>query len=108
VVTVSREHSRLSGWYLPSKNELEFVNNKLNHGFFIPEAFKSMNSGTYMTSTPYFEMQSSTKYNLDSQIFNNQAFMFGQSFNKKDYGSIYLVPRRTKVNVRLIRRIELE
>jgi hypothetical protein len=103
-----REHSRLSGWYLPSKNELEFVNNKLNHGFFIPEAFKSMNSGTYMTSTPYFEMQSSTKYNLDSQIFNNQAFMFGQSFNKKDYGSIYLVPRRTKVNVRLIRRIELE
>jgi hypothetical protein len=103
-----REHSRLSGWYLPSKNELEFVNNKLNHGFFIPEAFKSMNSGTYMTSTPYFEMQSSTKYNLDSQIFNNQAFMFGQSFNKRDYGSIYLVPRRTKVNVRLIRRIELE
>ena len=103
-----REHSRLSGWYLPSKNELEFVNNKLNHGFFIPEAFKSMNSGTYLTSTPYFEMQSSTKYNLDSQIFNKQAFMFGQSFNKKDYGSIYLVPRRTKVNVRLIRRIELE
>ena len=103
-----REYSRLSGWYLPSKNELEFVNNKLNHGFFIPEAFKSMNSGTYLTSTPYFEMQSSTKYNLDSQIFNNQAFMFGQSFNKKDYGSIYLVPRRTKVNVRLIRRIELE
>ena len=103
-----REHSRLSGWYLPSKNELEFVNNKLNHGFFIPEVFKSMNSGTYLTSTPYFEMQSSTKYDLDSQIFNKQAFMFGQSFNKKDYGSIYLVPRRTKVNVRLIRRIELE
>jgi hypothetical protein len=103
-----RKHSRLSGWYLPSKNELEFVNNKLNHGFFIPEAFKSMNSGTYLTSTPYFEMQSSTKYNLDSQIFNKQAFMFGQSFNKIDYGSIYLVPRRTKVNVRLIRRIELE
>ena len=103
-----REHSRLSGWYLPSKNELEFINNKLNHGFFIPEVFKSMNSGTYLTSTPYFEMQSSTKYNLDSQIFNKQAFMFGQSYNKKDYGSIYLVPRRTKVNVRLIRRIELE
>ena len=103
-----REHSRLSGWYLPSKNELEFVNNKLNHGFFIPEVFKSMNSGTYLTSTPYFEMQSSTKYDLDSQIFNKQAFMFGQSYNKKDYGSIYLVPRRTKVNVRLIRRIELE
>ena len=103
-----REHSRLSGWYLPSKNELEFINNKLNHGFFIPEVFKSMNSGTYLTSTPYFEMQSSTKYDLDSQIFNKQAFMFGQSYNKKDYGSIYLVPRRTKVNVRLIRRIELE
>jgi hypothetical protein len=103
-----REHSRLSGWYLPSKNELEFINNKLNHGFFIPEVFKSMNSGTYLTSTPYFEMQSSTKYDLDSQIFNKQAFMFAQSYNKKDYGSIYLVPRRTKVNVRLIRRIELE
>jgi len=103
-----REHSRLSGWYLPSKNELEFVNNKLNHGFFIPEVFKSMNSGTYLTSTPYFEMQSNTKYDLDSQIFNKQAFMFGQSYNKIDYGSIYLVPRRTKVNVRLIRRIELE
>jgi len=103
-----REHSRLSGWYLPSKNELEFVNNKLNHGFFIPEAFKSMNSGIYLTSTPYFKMQSSTKFDLDSQIFKNQAFMFGQSYSKKDYGSIYLVPRRTKVNVRLIRRIELE
>ena len=71
-----REHSRLSGWYLPSKNELEFVNNKLNHGFFIPEAFKSMNSGIYLTSTPYFKMQSSTKFDLDSQIFKNQAFMF--------------------------------
>ena len=103
-----REHSRLSGWYLPSKNELEFINNKLNHGFFIPEAFKSMSSGIYLTSTPYFKMQSSTKYDLDSQIFKNQAFMFGQSYSKKDYGSIYLVPRRTKVNVRLIRRIELE
>ena len=61
---------QLNRFYLPSKNELEFVNNKLNHGFFIPEVFKSMNSGTYLTSTPYFEMQSSTKYDLDSQIFN--------------------------------------
>lgn len=103
-----RENSKLSGWYLPSKNELEFINSKLNHGFFIPEAFKSMNSGIYLTSTPYFERQSVTTYNLDSQIFKGQSFMFGQSYSKSDYGSIYLVPRTSKVNVRRIRRIELE
>jgi hypothetical protein len=103
-----RENSKLSGWYLPSKNELEFINSKLNHGFFIPEAFKSMNSGIYLTSTPYFERQSVTTYNLDSQIFKGQSFMFGQSYSKSDYGSIYLVPRTSQVNVRRIRRIELE
>jgi len=103
-----RENSKLSGWYLPSKNELEFINSKLNHGFFIPEVFKSMNSGIYLTSTPYFEQQSVTKYNLDSQIFKGKSFMFGQSYSKSDYGSIYLVPRTSQVNVRLIRRIELE
>jgi hypothetical protein len=103
-----RNDSRLSGWYLPSKNELEFINYKLNHGFFIPEAFKSMSSGTYLTSTPYFERQSATTYNIDSQIFKGQSFMFGQSYSKSNYGSIYLVPRTSQVNVRLIRRIELE
>jgi hypothetical protein len=103
-----RENSKLSGWYLPSKNELEFINSKLNHGFFIPEVFKSMNSGIYLTSTPYFEQQSVTTYNLDSQIFKGKSFMFGQSYSKSDYGSIYLVPRTSQVNVRLIRRIELE
>jgi hypothetical protein len=103
-----RENSKLSGWYLPSKNELEFINSKLNHGFFIPEVFKSMNSGIYLTSTPYFERQSVTTYNLDSQIFKGQSFMFGQSYSKSDYGSIYLVPRTSQVNVRRIRRIELE
>jgi len=103
-----RENSKLSGWYLPSKNELEFINSKLNQGFFIPEVFRSMKTSIYLTSTPYFEQQSVTKYNLDSQIFNKQSFMFGQSYNKSDYGSIYLVPRTSQVNVRLIRRIELE
>jgi hypothetical protein len=103
-----REDSKLSGWYVPSKNELEFINSKLNQGFFIPEVFRSMKTGIYLTSTPYFERQSVTTYNLDSQIFNGQSFMVGQSYSKSDYGSIYLVPRTSQVNVRLIRRIELE
>jgi hypothetical protein len=103
-----RDRSRLSGWYLPSKNELEFINLKINHGFFIPEVFKSMNSAVYLTSTPFFRVNTDTTYNIDDQIFNDKAFMYGQSFKKVDYGSIYLVPRTDKVNVRLIRRIELE
>lgn len=103
-----RNKSKFSGWYLPSKNELEFINLKINHGFFIPEIFKSLNSAIYLTSTPFFRVNADNTYNIEQQIFNNQAFMYGQSFKKSDYGSIYLVPRTDKVNVRLIRRIELE
>lgn len=103
-----RSNSRLSGWYIPSKQELEFVNYKLNHGFFIPEIFKSMKNGIYLTSTPYFKYSSDTNFKLDEQLFDNKAFMYGQSFKKISYGDIYLVPRTTKINVRLIRRIELE
>lgn len=103
-----RNFSKLSGWYLPSKNELEFINYKINHGFIIPELFKSFNNGIYLTSTPYFEFRSNSVYNLDSQIFGGQGFMYGQSFSKVDYGYTYLVPREKKINVRLIKRIELE
>lgn len=103
-----RENSRISGWYLPSKNELEFINKKLVHGFFIPEVFKSLSSSIYLSSTPYFKVDSDTKFNLDNQVFENQTFMYGQNFAKIDYGNIYLVPRTKKVSVRLIKRIELE
>jgi hypothetical protein len=103
-----RKDSRLSGWYLPSKNELEFINYKMNHGFMIPELFKSFENDIYLSSTPYFEYKSDSVYNIDVQNFGGTGFMYGQSFNKLDYGSIYLVPRTKKVNVRLIKRIELE
>lgn len=105
---ILRNKSKLSGWYLPSKNELEFINYRLNHGFFIPEVFKSFNNGIYLTSTPYFEYISDNNFKIDNQIFGQNSFMYGQSFKKNDYGDIYLVPRTSKVNVRLIRRIELE
>lgn len=103
-----RNNSRLSGWYLPSKHELEFINYKLNYGFFIPEVFKSFKSGIYLTSTAYFKYISDSNYDINQQIFNGSSFLYGQSFTKLNYGDIYLVPRTTKVNVRLIRRIELE
>ena len=67
-----------------------------------------MNSAVYLTSTPFFRVNTDTTYNIEDQVFNDKAFMYGQSFKKVDYGSIYLVPRTDKVNVRLIRRIELE
>lgn len=103
-----RTNSRLSGWYLPSKNELEFINYKIPHGFHIPEVFDKLKDDIYATSTPYFEYHSDTVYNLDSQSFNNKLFMYGQNFTKVDYGAIYLVPRTKSIKVRLIRRIELE
>jgi hypothetical protein len=103
-----REKSRLSGWYLPSKNELEFINKQINHGFFIPEIFKSLKNEIYLTSTPYFKINSDTIFDIDKQIFEGNSFMYGQNFSKLDYGTIYLVPRTKNVNVRLIRRIELE
>jgi len=103
-----RSYSRLSGWYLPSKNELEFINLKVNQGFFIPELFKSFETTGYLTSTPYFQINSDGVYNLDSQIVNKRSFMYAQNFSKSNYGSIYLVPRTQIINVRLIRRIELE
>jgi hypothetical protein len=105
---VLREKSRLSGWYLPSKHELEFISKKINHGFFIPEIFRSLKNGIYLTSTPYFQINSDTNYNIDNQVFNGNAFMYGQNFAKINYGNIYLVPRTKVMNVRLIRRIELE
>lgn len=103
-----REDSRLSGWYLPSKNELEFINLKMNHGFTIPESFKKFNDSIYLSSTPYFEYKSNSQFNIDKQKFGNYGFMYGQSFKKSDYGNIYLVSRNKKVSVRLIRKIELE
>jgi hypothetical protein len=103
-----RQNSRLSGWYLPSKNELEFINYKIPHGFHIPEVFDVMKNDIYATSTPYFEMKSDTIYNLDSQVFDDLSFIYGQNFSKNDYGTIYLVPRTKQIRVRLIRRIELE
>lgn len=103
-----RVNSRLSGWYLPSKNELEFINYKMNHGFFIPELFQQFNSGLYLTSTPYFEQQSNTVFNISKQEFGGKSFMYAQSFEKSKYGNTYLVGRTSSINVRLIRRIELE
>ena len=103
-----REKYYLSGWYVPSKNELEFINKKINHGFFIPELFRSMRNNLYLSSTPFFSVKSDNKYNLDSQVFNGKSFMYGQNFNKLNYGDIYLVPRTSNINVRLIRRIEVE
>lgn len=103
-----RINSRISGWYLPSKNELEFINYKLNPGFTIPELFNTFSSEIYLSSTPYFKYQSNSVFDVNKQKFENFGFMYGQSFSKKDYGSIYLVPRKKKINIRLIRRIELE
>ena len=67
-----------------------------------------MKNDIYATSTPYFEMKSDTIYNLDSQVFDDLSFIYGQNFSKNDYGTIYLVPRTKQIRVRLIRRIELE
>lgn len=103
-----RNSSRISGWYLPSKNELEFINKQLIHGFFIPESFKAFDSDLYLTSTPYFERQSNSVFDLDKQVYDGYSFMYAQSFRKSDYGATYLVPRTKSVKVRLIRRIELE
>lgn len=103
-----RNDSRLSGWYLPSKHELEFINRRLNANFIIPELFSPFKEGIYLTSTPYFEYQSDTVYNIDKQKFNGNSFNYGQSFNKLEYGYTYLVSRTHKVHIRLIRRIELE
>lgn len=103
-----RSNSRLSGWYLPSKHELEFINRRLNPNFMIPELFSPFKDGIYLTSTPYFEYQSDTVYNIDKQKFNGNSFNYGQNFDKLNYGYTYLVPRTHKVHIRLIRRIELE
>lgn len=103
-----RKKSRVSGWYLPSKNELEFINAKMNHGFFIPEVFKSISSDLYLTSTAYYENRSDGNFSIDNQVFNGKSFMYAQSFKKSDYGATYLVPRTDKINIRLVRRIELE
>lgn len=103
-----RNKSRLSGWYLPSKNELEFINKKIIHNFIIPDLFAPFKDGLYLTSTPYFTKQSDTIFNVQNQKFNGNSFNYAQSFRKSDYGDTYLVSRRQKVYVRLIRRIELE
>ena len=103
-----RNKSRLSGWYLPSKNELEFINAKLKHNFLIPDLFAPFKDGLYLTSTPYFTTQSNSVFNVQNQNFNGNSFNYAQSFRKSDYGDTYLVSRRQKVYVRLIRRIELE
>ena len=67
-------------------------------------------NGIYLTSTNYFYQLSDTIYNFELQKHkqSNARFMYAQSFDKSNYGTIYLVPRTQKVNVRLIRRIELE
>lgn len=103
-----RQKSRLSGWYLPSKQELEFINKKVNYNFIIPDLFAPFKPGIYLTSSPFYQKQSDTVFSVEKQSFNGETFNYGQSFRKSDYGSIYLVSRRHPVNIRLIRKIELE
>lgn len=87
-------------WYIPSKQELEYIFNTVPYDY-SGSGFSKLDKEYYLTSTFYNVSSNNTK-------LNNLKLVYAQINLKEKYGETFISPQQTiKQNIRLIRRIYL-